>query len=1121
MWLTDVSIRRPIFITMFVLALIVLGLTARSKMPAELYPNVEFPFISVVTVYPGAGPEEIETLISQPIEEAVGSVGNVKTVTSTSQDGVSVVGIEFNLGADIDAVAADVRDRLAAIRGELPKDIDTPIVYKADITALPTITIGLSGPLSAKEIRIFADDVVKDRLSRVPGVAAVSVSGGQVREIQVLVDNERLQAYGISINQVAAVLQGENLNLPSGSITAGQREFAVRTVGEFTSADQIRDLRIAVPDGKNGGSTLVRLADIAAVNDTVEEPTTYTRLNGKESVMLSVQKQSDANTVDVAKGVRKELERLRPVMPAGVKAIVVEDQSVFVEDALHDVNAALLEGIFLVVLIVFLFLHTVRATFIVALAIPTSIIATFLPMFSFGFTMNMMTMLALSLAVGILVDDSIVVLENIHRHLKLGESPRRAAYTGRSEIGLAAIAITLVDVVVFVPIAFMGGIVGQFFRQFGITVATATLFSLFVSFTLTPMLASRLLKPEREEAEGDGFPGRDGRGITERLFSRFDRFYASLDARYRSVLGWALENRFLTVVIGFVSLLVVFAFAMPQPKTPGFGWMPRLVIALIAAALAAVSYRKSKDKRVAVLFGVLMVFLALAIRLPFGFSFFPPVDRGNINVMVEAPAGTSLAQTDEIVRQIETVLERVPEMEFYESAVGSTAGASVFGAGQQGPQYARVAVKLVDKMQRKRTVYEVADAINRQTSLIPGATITVSAASRMGDVERPIQMEVTGRNMTEIRRVADVLAERTAQVPGVEDVDLSWKIGKPELQVEVDRLRAADLNLNVAQIASTLRTAIAGNTDSKFREAGREYDIRVRLRKFDRRSLSDVSAVIVGRRGGAPVYLRDVANVELRAGPTQIDRKNRQRLVTVSANVKSGYSTGNVQQMVSKVAAQVPVGATTINAGGEAEQMRESNRYLGQALMLSVILVYMLMAALFESLFSPFIIMFTLPQALVGGILALLITGKELSIVATIGVIMLMGLVAKNAILLVDYTNTLRSRGKSRDEAILEAGPTRLRPILMTTFAMIAGMMPTAVAVTRGAEMRSPMAITVIGGLILSTMLTLIVIPVMYTLMDDFVNRWKKRLPWFRGEEETRLPRPDGEIAPDTVGETR
>lgn len=1126
---------------MFVLALIILGWTARGKMPAELYPNIEFPFVTVVSVYPGAGPQEIETLITEPIERAVSSVGNIRHVTSTSQDGISTVGMEFELGTNLDSAAADVRDKVSAVRRQLPRDLEPPSITKVDISAMPVLTIGMIGPpsVSNKQMRILADDVIKDRLSKVGGVAGVYVSGGDQREVLVSVDRDRLDAYGASIGDIADALRSENLNLPSGSIKEGAREYAVRTVGEFTGADEIRDLRITVND------SVVRLGDIATVRDTVAEPTTLTRLNGKPTVVMAVVRQTDANTVDVAEGVKRELKQMtggvkypsgfdklrarltrkpapkpveiRGILPRGVKPVVATDQSIFVEDALHDVNRALFEGVALVVLIVFLFLHSARATFIVAVAIPTSIFATFLPMRSAGFSLNMMTMLALSLAVGILVDDSIVVLENIERHLRLGEPPREAALNGRSEIGLAAITITMVDVVVFIPIAFMGGIVGQFFKQFGITIAAATLFSLFMSFTLTPMMASRWMSRAnvesdlREEEEERRY--RQGRStmrlndVARWLFGGLEVFYRALDTRYRALLQWALENRLLTVVIGFASLLVVFALAMP-PATAAIR-SPRVVIALIAAGLSAWAFAVSKSKGVAAVFGLAMIYMALVVRLPFGAEMMPPVDQGEFAVMIETPAGTSLKATDVLLRKVEAILAKEPGMAFYQGLVGSTSSASEFGGGDTGSQYGRISAKLVDRTLRSRSVDQVADDVARKVALIPGGRIRVAVSGRMGPAGSPLQMDVTGNNIKEMAAVADKVAAAMNKVKGVIDVESSYKIGKPEARITVDRIRAADMGVSVGQIATALRTSIEGNTDAKLRDSGSEYDIRVRLtgteaseinRPNDLQNVRDVSSVIVGYKDSSPVYLRDVARVDLGAAPSKLNRKDRQKLITVGANLVTGYVLGNVQNEVNKEIAKIPLGNVDVKTGGTGQIMTESFMYMLSAMLLAIVLVYMLMAALFESFASPFVIMFALPQAMVGALLALLVTGKSLSIVSMIGIIMLMGLVTKNAILLVDYTNTLRSRGKNRTEAILESGPTRLRPILMTTLAMVGGMLPTALAVSRGSEQRAPMAIAVIGGLIVSTLLTLIVIPVVYTIVDDWTGGLMRRLRGGRAE---------------------
>ena len=722
---------------MFVLALIVLGLQSRSKMPVELNPKIDFPYVTVLTTYAGAGPNEIETLVSEPIEKAVASIGNLRNVTSSSQDGVSSVVMEFELGANLDAAAADVRDKVSAIKPTLPKDIDDPKVLKLDIASEPVMTIGLAGPVSPKEMRILADDVITDRISKVGGVASVNVLGGEQREISVAVDKNRLDAYGIGIDKIVSTIKAANLNVPAGSIKEGARDYSVRTVGEVQSTQEIAGIRMFI-GGKNGNPDVtVRIGDIAKIADTVAESEQLSRINGKPSVTLSIQKQSDANTVAVAEGIKKELEDMKPILPAGVTPIIARDDSTYVEDSLRDVNKSLLEGILLVVLIIFLFLHTIRATFIVAIAIPTSIIATYLPISSFGFTLNTMVLLALSLCVGILVDDSIVVLENIERHLRMRKQPEQAALDGRSEIGLAAITITFVDIVVFVPIAFMGGIVGQFFRQFGITVATATAFSLFMSFTLTPMLASRWMKSEddndRDEkaleerlARGGGSLKDRVDGVAGAIFSVLERFLKGLDARYRGVLEWALHNRFLTLVIGFVSLLVVFAMVIPLPKAgagPAAAKMliPRVFIALVALGLCALAMAiDSKSKKIALTFGVVMAVVALTVYLPFGFTMFPDVDRGELNINIRTAPGTSLKATDEVVRKVEAILDEVPELKngFYTTIAGA-ASAGFFGA-DIGPEYARIDAKCVDKTKRKRSIQDITDWIAARTVSIPG-----------------------------------------------------------------------------------------------------------------------------------------------------------------------------------------------------------------------------------------------------------------------------------------------------------------------------------------------------------------------------------------------------------------
>lgn len=1130
MWLTKVSIRRPIFIVMFVLALIVLGYQSKSKMAKELDPNIDIPYITIVTSYSGAGPSEIETLISEPIEKAVSAIGHVKTVTSTSQEGTSMVGVEFEMGTNLEAAASDVRDKVSAIRGSLPDDADEPQINKLDTSSMPVMTIGLAGNLTPKEMRNLADNTITNQLSKIGGVASVNVSGGEEREISVAVNKNRLDAYGIGLSSVVNAISNANKNNPGGTIKENTRNYTVRTVGEYTNVQDIANAPIQIGNAVDGSQNVIKVSDIADVKDTIVEPTKIVRLNGKPSVVLTIQKQSGANTVEIADGIKRELSQLQTTLPGNVHPIIASDQSTYVEEALKDVNSSLLEGILLVVLIVFLFLHTARATFIVAIAIPTSLMATYIPTGAMGFTQNQMVLLALSLVVGILVDDSIVVLENIERHLRLRKKPDEAALDGRSEIGLAAVTITMVDIVVFLPIAFMGGMMGQFFRQFGVTVAVATAFSLLMSFTLTPMLASKWMKSEeakdldaiqtQKRLENGNLNFRDKLDLfAAKLFGGIDKFLNGLNNKYQNTLEWALQNRYLTLVIGVVSLLVVFAMVMGK-QGPIATSGPRLIIAFIALLSSAISLVINKKSRsLAIFFGIAMAVIALTVYLPFGFEFFPQSDQSQFSISVRNPSGTSLNVTDKIDRQIEQIVNRLPEMKtvryrvsdamwfnpfswfkhHYESQTGYCmvmSGSSSSGmSSDTGSQYGTFTVKVVDKQYRKRSLQQIVNWVSQQTAHIPGTELVTVSASSGGGPGNGITKDVQGQNMDDVVSEANRVADVMRKIPGAVDVDISYKPSTPERRIIVDKYRAAKFGMTESEVSNAVRQAIDGDNSAKLRENGTEYPIRVHYTLDQRNRASDVSNIIIGTKDGAPIYLSDVAKVTYAFSPNKIERKNRQRVVSVTANIANGYQMGNVNQTIDAALRKTPtITGTTVGSGDATQRMNESFGYILSALMLAVVLIYMLMGALFESFLTPLVIMFALPQAMVGALLALLITGKSMGVTAMIGIIMLMGLVTKNAILLVDYTNTLISRGKDRNEALLEAGPTRLRPILMTTLAMIGGMLPTALALSQGSESRSPMAIALIGGLILSTLLTLIVVPVVFTLMDDL---WKGLLRQF------------------------
>lgn len=1094
MGLTIVSIRRPVFITMFVLALIVLGIRGRMDMPVELMPKTDLPYVMVRTIYAGAGPNEVETLVSKPIEKAVSSVNGIKNVTSTSREGVSMVNIEFEFGTDTATAAADVRDKVSGVRRFLPDDIEEPSISKLDMSSQPILILGMTGNIPLKEMKDYADETISERFSKINGVAAVNVFGGDEREINVAVDKDRLQAYGIPITKIVEVISTANLNVPAGTIKETKSEYSVRTVGEYSKVEEIENIRFMV----NG--QVIRLGDIATVKDGIAEPTVIAEMNGKPTVIFAIQKQSDANIVEVSNNLKKELEAVREFLPEGVSVDIMRDTSEYSQRALDGVNNSLLEGIILVVIIVFVFLHSIRATFIVAIAIPTSLFATFLPISAFGFTLNQMTLLGLSLVIGILVDDSIVVLENIERHLKMRKNPVQAAIDGRSEIGLAAITITSVDMVVFLPIAFMQGIVGQVFRQFGVTVAIATGFSLLMAFTLTPMLASRWMKSEEENERDMNTMKRRFREkkatftdwtdhIVNLVFGRFDKWLAKLDSGYRKLLEWALDNRYLTIVIGIVSLLAVLAMVMPL-KGPG-----RTVIALLTLALCAISLFVNKNsKLVALSFGAAFIVITLFIKFPFGFNFLPTTDEGLFNISLMAPPGTSLEEMSRITDQVVAVVAEVPEIKnggFYGGVVGVSAAAM---GGSSGSNYGTVMVTAVKKSERERSLDDIMEEITNKTADIAGLQLlATSAQSSIGGGiggAWDIVMEVQGVKFDDVVAQSNKVAEIMRKNSDIADVDISYKPIQPERRIVIDKTKVAQFDTTVAKIANALRVGIEGDYSSKFREDGIEYDIRVQFEKDQRKNITELQDMIVGTYKGSPIYLRDIANIVADNSPTEITRKNRQRVIYVYANLARGAALGNVQnQILDDVKANRPISGITVMPGGMGDIMTESFGYMVAALILAIALVYMLMGALFESFLTPFVILFSLPMAIVGALLALFLTGKTLSIVAMIGIIMLMGLVTKNAILLVDYTNTLRERGRGRREAVLEAGPIRLRPIIMTTLAMIGGMLPTAMAISDGSELRSPMSIAVIGGLIVSTLLTLIVVPVVYTLVDDF---WTK-----------------------------
>lgn len=1016
-------IKRPVFTLMLVMLLVVFGAGAYPSLGIDLYPDVDFPLVSVSVSFPGASPEEMESLITKPVEDAVSSLSGIKNLSSVTREGSSQTTIEFEFGTDPKLAANEVREKVAGARRRLPDGIDEPVVQRFDMSAQAIATFSLSSETrSPGEIRKLATDIVKDELQRIDGVANVNIYGSSDREIGVTVDSNKLAAYKISMAQILDAVNSQNLNAPGGRVSQNGTQLTVRTIGKYKSVGDIQNVIVANQDGR-----LIRLSDVATVTDGWAEESVMARTNGSPSVLISVQKQSGTNTVNVADHVKQAVSSMQEKLPPDVKISITNDSSVYIKDSVHDVLMSLFFGGLLAVIITFLFLQNTRATVIGALAIPTSIIATFFLMKSMHFTLNTMSLMGLSLAVGILIDDAIVVIENVFRHMEQGKSAYEAARDGTSEIALAVMATTLSILAVFVPVGSMSGIIGQYFKQFGLTVAFAVAFSLFVAFTLTPMLSAHWLKPEHDSSH-------EPTGIRRRLKQLLDKFEAGflkLQQSYRKLLAWALER-------------------------------PKKLVAL----------------------AVLSLFANFLLTPFLGTEFQPTYDSGEFSVSLTAPAGTSLEKMRELIEPVEETVLAIPEKDIAYVTIGSG-----------GYNKASIGVKLVSSSQRSRSMNQIMDGLRHEFANVGDLKVVVSTSQGVGrGNSSPVQVAFRGADLDELNKLAQELAEKLKQVPGTVDVDISSEQSSPEVQVKLDTLKMSDAGLDASTVANTVQMAFLGGTTRNQYSAGdKDYQIRVQLESQSRTDIADVSNLLIASKSGNFVRLGDVAAVELSSGPSQINREARQRQVIVYSNVV-GASAGEIMNKAEAIAKDMtmPTGYS-YRFVGQAQTMQDSFMEIAKSLALAVVLIYMVLAAQFESFIHPFTIMLSLPFSLTGAILGLLIAGQTINIMSLIGIIMLMGLVTKNAILLVDYTNQLREQGMNLADALIEAGSVRLRPILMTTAAMIFGMLPIALGIGAGAELRQSMGVVLVGGLITSTVLTLIVVPLVYLLIDGLKERFSSR----------------------------
>lgn len=1026
MRLSETAIKRPITTIMVVLMVIILGIVSLNKLSIDLLPDINLPVAVVITTYPGAGPEEVESLITKPIEEVVGSVENVDTISSTSEPNVSTVIVKFNWGTDLDFATLRMREKIDMIKDNLPSGIDNgPTVMKFDPSMMPVLVVQMWGDADPKYLKQTAEDTVKRRLERLEGVASVRIVGGLERQIRVFLSPEKIEGYGLSLQQVMQVLKSENLNMPLGDVDYGNRELLMRMMGEFKDISEIENIVIS-----NRNGSIVRLKDIARIEDATEDVEDYSLVNGKPSLRLAIQKQSDANTVKVAETAKNELERIKKELPSGIEFFTILDQSDFINRSINNVTQNAITGAILAVIILYIFLRNVRVTFIIATAIPISIIATFVLMYFMGLTLNLMTLGGLALGVGMLVDNSIVVLENIYRHREEGLGKMEAANVGAQEVGMAIIASTLTTVAVFLPVIFVEGITGHIFKELSLTVTFSLLCSLLVAQTLVPMLCSKIL----ELNEGKN----ENRGFLRTLFDKTELFFEGVENRYRRLLRWAITHR-------------------------------KAVVA------------------------VMVLFLVISIALvPFvGAEFFPDTDRGQITVDVELAPGTQLEKTGEVISKIEKIAMDIPEVEIVASQVGTSTMKSVLGTSES--EIGNIDIKLVPLKERKRSSKKIAEEIRQKIGDVPGAEIKVSSASLLstassmsGSGDKPVQIGIKGDNFDALEDIADAVAAIVKEVPGTREVDTTLSEGRPEFRIHLNRDKASLYGLNAASVASAVRSAVSGSTATQYRVAGTEVDIVIQYEETARETIENIKSMTIASPLGINVPLRDIVELEITEGPNAIDREDQERIVYVTADIFGRDLNSVMRDIGAKISGlHLPEGYT-IEFKGQHEEMTEAFQGLALALILAVILVYMIMASQFESLLHPFTIMFAVPFALIGVVFAMALTRRAFSVPAFIGVIMLAGIAVNNAIVLIDYINQLRSRGLERDKAVLQAGPVRLRPVLMTTLTTVLGLFPLSLGLGESGSTQAPLATAVIGGLLVSTFLTLVAVPTIYTIFDDW-----------------------------------
>ncbi|EKQ57338.1 MULTISPECIES: efflux RND transporter permease subunit [unclassified Clostridium] len=1049
MSITEISVKRPAAMWMAVILFIVLGIMGYKSMGADLMPSMNIPVISIMTTYNGASAEDTKKDIVKPIEDAVSGISGVDVLNSTCGEGYGTVTITFKMSANINTAYLDVQKAVELASAKLPKAADKPILYKMDMSSIPMMIVSINGDASYEEL-YNQSDILKQRLEKIPGVGNISLLGADKKQLMIKIDKATMEYYGVNIDTLMGTLQASNVNIPAGDIKQDNLDQSVRIIGQFSNIDAVRNLLIPAGNGVN-----IRLGDIAKIDLEVPDATVLTRFGGNKTIAMMLGKQSDSNVVEVADSVKKELEDIKKTLPKGTEVNILMDTTTFINSSLTQIKHNLIEGIITTAIVLYLFFRSFRSSLVVLIAIPTSLVATFFMMYQLHFTLNMLSLMGLSLVVGTLVDDSIVVIENIQRHMDMGKNPIAAAIEGRREVGMAAIAITLCDVVVFAPVSFVSGLVGQMFREFGLTIVAATMFSLIVSFTITPMLSSRLLKNKSikeklVKKEKFNFLNRVKPKFITRINSKFSRIssnreltFDKLVETYRKALIWSLDNR-------------------------------KKVLAIVIAGIV---------------FSVALIPMGMIKS-----EFIPMADQSSFTINLKLAPGSTLKQTDEKVSEVEKYLQGAKEVKNYFSLIGHD------GEATADKSIAQIYVNLVPKGERKKSQSELASEVRAFGKNMSGVDLNVSESSSSGGSSKPVSIKIKGNDSDTIRDLSNEVEKLLSTVPGITDISNSTSSRSSELRVNIDSLAATQYNISTSNVGSVVRMALAGTNVGVYRSNNEENDITLKFENGQIKSAEDLKSLKITNSSGQQIPLSQVASIQKIDSAPSISREDKQDMVTVEANLQ-GRVLGEVTDDINAKlkALSVPSGYS-IDFGGNQKQMAESFSSLGLALCASLALVYMILVVLYESFLTPFIRMMALPCAIIGSFGLLALTGQTLNLMSMIGLIMLEGLASKNGTLLIDYTNTLMKRGMNLRDALIESGATRLRPIIMTSATMIVSMLPVALSMGEGTEMKKGMAIVIIGGMVASTILSPIVLPVIYTLMADL-----KRVVSFKKKKSQKI----------------